>query len=159
MNGKTDANLSQLSAENKACRNGRLYVYSRYSAVFGRKARETHLSAANDLAGNGKTIRAANLRQQMTALSMNEGCFAMPNVSDARSDSVTQARDGAMFDALKIIIPYGRANAQLHFAYGKGEGDVTLCRRDCFGWSIVRPFATSDLEDPYSCKACVRAAA
>jgi hypothetical protein len=61
--------------------------------------------------------------------------------------------------ALKIIIPYGSARAQNHFAYGNEEGDVTLCGRECYGWSVARPFSGSDMDSAYSCKRCVRAAA
>ncbi len=72
MNGKTFGNHADISAENKACRNGWLYVYCRYSAVFGQNAGESLPCAANDLAGNGKTNRPATGRQSSAGLSMNE---------------------------------------------------------------------------------------
>lgn len=54
-----------------------------------------------------------------------------------------------------IVIPYGNANAQNHFAYGNGEGDVTMCGRECYGWSVARDFAGSDMESAFSCKRCI----
>jgi hypothetical protein len=63
-----------------------------------------------------------------------------------------------MTDGLKIVVPYGRANAQNHFAYGTGEGDATLCGRECYGWSFVRPFEGADMESAYTCKGCIRGA-
>jgi hypothetical protein len=64
-----------------------------------------------------------------------------------------------MGENLKIVIPYGHANAQLHFAYGNKDGDVTLCGRNCYGWSIARNFSGSDMDSAYSCARCVRGAA
>jgi hypothetical protein len=61
-------------------------------------------------------------------------------------------------DKLIILVPYGNGYAQNHFAYGNGEGDVTLCGRNCYGWSIARDFAGSDMDSAYSCKRCIRGA-
>ena len=71
---KTSKNITRKVASEKGCANGSLYVYSRYSAVFGGNVRESTASAANDLAGNGKTIRAATVVAHRAALSINEGC-------------------------------------------------------------------------------------
>lgn len=75
MTGKTGNSFAQKVAQNKACRKGSLYVYSRYSAVFGGNVRESTASAANDLAGNGKTIRAGISQQRNPALTTDEGSF------------------------------------------------------------------------------------
>lgn len=64
--------IYRFAAEECACRKGRLYVYSRYSAVFGRKPKESTPRLAAALSGNGKTIWATDPRQRMIALSMNE---------------------------------------------------------------------------------------
>lgn len=58
--------------------------------------------------------------------------------------------------SLKIYIPYGNAYASLHFAQGNEEGDVTLCGRNCYGWSYAREAEPSDLESAYSCKRCLK---
>jgi hypothetical protein len=58
---------------------------------------------------------------------------------------------------MQIVIPYGRADAQNHFAHGNKKGDTTLCGRDCYGWSIARAFTGADVNSAYSCKRCVRA--
>lgn len=70
---KTGKNITRKAASEKGCANGSLYVYSQYSAVFGGNVRESTASAANDLAGNGKTVRAGISQQRNPALSMNEG--------------------------------------------------------------------------------------
>lgn len=72
MTGKTAQNHAANLAENKACRNGRLYVYSSYSAVFGSLLRESTLRLAAALSGNGKTIRPATGRQSSAGLT-NDG--------------------------------------------------------------------------------------
>jgi hypothetical protein len=60
-------------------------------------------------------------------------------------------------DNLIVVIPYGNANAQVHFAYGNGEGDVTKCGRDCYGWSLAgRNVEPSDLTSVYTCKRCIK---
>lgn len=58
--------------------------------------------------------------------------------------------------ALQVVIPYGNARAQNHFAYGNKFGDVTLCGRDCYGWSVARQFEGADVDSAYSCQRCVK---
>jgi hypothetical protein len=60
---------------------------------------------------------------------------------------------------LLVLVPYGNGYALNHFARGNGEGDVTLCGRECYGWSFVRDFDASDTESAYSCKRCLKALA
>jgi hypothetical protein len=60
---------------------------------------------------------------------------------------------------LQIVMPYGNAYGANHFAYGNGEGDVTLCGRDCYGWSLARRnVEQSDIESAFACKRCARKA-
>lgn len=57
---------------------------------------------------------------------------------------------------LQIIVPYGNANAQNHFAE-QGE-EYTYCGRKCYGWSVVRDAELkTDIDSPYTCKRCVNA--
>jgi hypothetical protein len=64
---------------------------------------------------------------------------------------------GGLRFELRVLIPYGRATAQHHFAHGNKEGDTTLCGRNCYGWSDIRAFEGSDAESAYSCKHCLKA--
>lgn len=59
---------------------------------------------------------------------------------------------------LRIVIPYGNAYAANHLAFGTKEGDVTLCGRDCYGWTNERDAEQKDLESAFTCQRCARKA-